>query len=488
MKIFSKSIAIILALMMISSSFVCFAVELNQDAVAAHYGQFKNYLLLGDSAASGYRDEITDNDEQFNEDNHETVYCRVGGSYADIIAKAIVDPDGGKMTALAAPGYRTIEMRYMLEDDYAAECDDEYLFHTSHLYAYEDEYCDECGVYLLPGSEHFRKEFKKSIAEADLITLGIGGNDWGAYLSWVITDLLEAENVADKYIVKAKEILENSSMDMETVEKLVEIAHIAGALPALIDKLPEELNYGFYNFYTNWDIMIQDIYDLNDDVTLMVVGMSDNSIKGKYYDYNGVVGESVIPEGEEPSAMEAQVMSTIVDFIMSVGNKPMIEGAEKFGYTYVDINGATYVESHYDEAGHVFVANKIIEALPDRTVFNKFDDVKPGNKYYSAVEYVVANGIMQGKTETTFGLEEKLTKSELSKIVAALSGEEAEYEGEQSVSEFSFAVKLFGASPKSGIAGWIKSLMFTLKIAFGGIGKDITRGLAAQYIFEYSKF
>ena len=95
---------------------------------------------------------------------------------------------------------------------------------------------------------------------------------------------------------------------------------------------------------------------------------------------------------------------------------------------------------------------------------------------------------MEGKTETTFGLEEKLTKSELSKIVAALSGEEAEYEGEQSVSEFSFAVKLFGASPKSGIAGWIKSLMFTLKIAFGGIGKDITRGLAAQYIFEYGKF
>ena len=64
-------------------------------------------------------------------------------------------------------------------------------------------------------------------------------------------------------------------------------------------------------------------------------------------------------------------MSTIVEFIMGVGNKLLIEGAKKFGYTYVDPNGTTYVESHYDAAGHVFVANKIIEALPNADFYNK---------------------------------------------------------------------------------------------------------------------
>ena len=42
----------------------------------------------------------------------------------------------------------------------------------------------------------------------------------------------------------------------------------------------------------------------------------------------------------------------------------MIEGAEKFGYTYVDTTGTTYVDSHPDAAGHIHIANKIIEALP----------------------------------------------------------------------------------------------------------------------------
>lgn len=41
------------------------------------------------------------------------------------------------------------------------------------------------------GSEEFRAAYKKAIAEADLITLGVGGNDWGAYLGWVISDIFE---------------------------------------------------------------------------------------------------------------------------------------------------------------------------------------------------------------------------------------------------------------------------------------------------------
>ena len=488
MKFFKKSLAVVLALMMLSSTFVCFAAELNQDAVDAHMGQYKNYVLLGDSAASGYRDEMSDNDYAFNAANKHSTYYRVEGGYADIIAKAIVEPAGGTMTALAAPGFRTIEMRYMLEDEYAANCTDEYLFWPSQLYAYDDEYCVECGEFKLPGSEHFRKEFKKSIAEADLITIGIGGNDWGAYLTWVINALLKSENVADKYIAEAQEILEKSTMDMDTVAKLVEVAHLAGALRPLLETLPEALNYGLYNFYTNWDIMIQDIYDLNEEVTLMVVGMSDNSVKGKYYDYNGVVGESVIPEGQEEDATKAAVMKTIVDFIMSVGNKPMIDGVEKFGYTYVDTDGTTYVDSHYDAAGHVFVANKIIEALPSKDFYKKFEDVTTGNKYYKAIEYVVSNGIMQGKTETTFAPDELLTQGELSKAVAAITGVAAVNDSDASVSELTFAVTMFSASAKKGFISWVKSLMLTLKIIFSRIGKDVTRGQAAQYIYEYSKF
>ncbi len=482
-KTIKKTLAVVLAVLMISSSFVCFAAELNQDAVNAHYGQYKNYVLLGDSAASGYRDEMSENDANFNESFNDSVYYRVEGSYADVLANAIIED--GSMTALAAPGFRTIEMRYMLEDDYAAACTDEYLFHTSHLYVYEDEVCDCHNVNLLPGSEHFRDAFKKSISEADLITLGIGGNDWGAYLGWVVTDILESEHVADKYINDMAELLKDGIVDIATLEKAVEIAHLAGALPTLIQRLPEELNYGLSNFYKNWDIMIQDIYDLNPDVTLMVIGMSDNSIKGKHYDYNGVEGEKVSVK-EQPAEI-AGVVSMIIDFIMSVGNGPMIEGEKKFGYTFVDIDGATYVDSHYDADGHVFVANKIIEALPSKEVYGKYDDVTPGHKYYSEIEFCLLNGILTPNSENEFGAEAPLTKGELTNAINAANGNENRSEEGGKATALSLALGLLGVSAKRGFVSFFKAFTLTYKILSSksyNIGASVTKAEAAYYFAQ----
>lgn len=344
-KIFKTSFAFMLVFAIITSTLTCFAIELNQEAVNEHRGQFKNYLLLGDSVASGYRDVMCDEDDAYNKTYQETVYCRVPGSYADVLTKAIIEDD--TMTAFAAPGYRTVEIRYMLEDDFD-EADD-YMFHPAQLNTVGDA-----------GSEEYRTAYKKAVAEADLITLGVGGNDWGAYLGWVVSDIFEKENVADEYTEQLQGIIEGGTMDVETIKSLVEIVHLAGALPELVATLPSALSDGLSNFYKNWDIMIQDIYDLNPDVTLMVLGMSDNSVKGKYYSYNGEEGEPISTD----AVTQSEVVTTIVDFIMTVGNTPMIEGAEKFGYTYVDTAGTTYVESHPDADGHVYIANKIIEALP----------------------------------------------------------------------------------------------------------------------------
>lgn len=344
-KMFKVSLTFMLVFAIITSALTCFAAELNQDAVNEHRGQFENYLLLGDSVASGYRDVMCDEDDAYNKTYQETVYCRVPGSYADVLTKAIIEDD--TMTAFAAPGYRTVEIRYMLEDDFD-EADD-YMFHPAQLNAVGDA-----------GSEEYRTAYKKAVAEADLITLGVGGNDWGAYLGWVVSDIFEKENVADEYAEQLQGIIEGGTMDVETIKSLVEIVHLAGVLPELVATLPSALSDGLSNFYKNWDIMIQDIYDLNPDVTLMVLGMSDNSVKGKYYGYNGEEGEPISTD----AVTQSEVVTTIVDFIMTVGNTPMIEGAEKFGYTYVDTSGTTYVESHPDADGHVYIANKIIEALP----------------------------------------------------------------------------------------------------------------------------
>ncbi len=484
-----KILAVVLTLVMLSGTFTAFAFELNQEAVNAHYDQYKNYVLLGDSVASGYRDEITDNDADFNEDMNDSTYYRYEGSYADVLANAIIADKS--MTALAAPGFRTIEMRYMLEDDFAATCTDPYLFHTSHLYVYEDQICDCHNEPMLPGSKHFRDKFKTSIAEADLITLGIGGNDWGAYLTWVLDDLIEKEAPSDKYAEYAGEIaatIANGNLDMTTVEKLLEIAHYIGILPELIKTLPETLNYGLTNFYKNWDIMIEDIYALNPNVTLMVVSMSDNGIKGKYYDYNGVVGEPVpatVPEGDMGKAV-----NLIVDFIMGVGNGPMIEGARKFGYTYVDTDGATYIDSHPDADGHKFIANKIIEALPDREISTRFDDVTTGNKYYASIEYVVANGIMTGLTDTSFGADEALTSGQLNAAINAITGANGSTSGTAKAKMLEVAMAMLSGGAKKGFVGFFKGIGLMMRVMAENsfnVGAEITRGEAAVYLVDLAK-
>lgn len=465
-KLFKKSIAVLLALMMLSSCFYCFALEVDSNAANEHYGQFKNYVLLGDSVASGYRDEVSDNDEAFNGANQETVYYRVPGSYGDIIAKSIIEDN--TMTAFAAPGFRTIEIRYMLEDDFKDT--DEYMFHPSQLKVVGD-----------PGSQEHRAAFKKAVKEADLITLGVGGNDWGAYLGWVITDVLEEAELSEETTKQIEELLNGANMDADTIEKLLEIANYAGAIPAIIDALPKALEYGLGNFYKNWDIMIGDIYELNPDVTLMVVGMSDNSYKGYYFSYNGVPGEKV-PSDLDGNEAVASVVKIIVDFIMSVGNKPMIDGADKFGYTFVDVNGATYVDSHPDADGHIYIANKVIEALPMKNF--PYTDIRHGQPHYDAVEFVYRKGIMSGTSETTFSPDDSLTNGQLNEALNNINGTHNDISGTSQVKAITFAFSILGCSTGKGFSGFIKTVALAMSVISDcnfAITKSVTRAQAADY-------
>ena len=471
-KTIKKSLAVLLALMMLSCSFSCLAaVELNQEAVKAHYDQYKNYVLLGDSAASGYRDVVTDRDQQFNTETKESSFNRIEGSYADIIADSIIAD--GSMTAMAGPGFRTIEVRYMLEDDYAASCTDEYLFYCSNIYANGDPV------------EKWRPLYQKAVREADLITLGVGGNDWGQYILWYFGETLMRAGAYDEIVEALGKLVDGGvEFNLTTVAKAVEIiATNADAIAEVFAGLPAALEYGLSTFYKNWDIMIEDIYDYNPDVTLMVVGMSDNGVKGNYYDYDGNIGGPVTGSligGADNGA----ISKYIVEAIMTVANTPMIEGAKKFGYTYVDTTGTTYVESHPDAGGHKYIANKIIEALPDRDISTKYDDVKPGHKYFGAVEYVLKNGIMTETSATTFSPDEALTAGQLAAALNAIRGTDKSINMNTKVNVATFAISMIPAGASKGISGLVKGFSLFFKVITDhnyNVTATVTRGEAANY-------
>ena len=372
MKTLKRTLAVILALILVSSSFVCFAAD--SDKV---YHKYDKYVLLGDSIASGYTDFAYRNTE----------FTFAPDSYSDFLAQDL----GAELVPLACPGFRTLEMRYIFEDDYRPN--DKYLFNA---------------IPNTPGwmIELMIPDIRREVSEADIITLGIGGNDWGAYLGWVMTEVQNNNKLPDEFVEELRNYLATASFDDNIIAEIVDIAHKMNALDELVEAIPEAVMYGFGTYKENWDYLIQDIYDLNPDVTLVVVGMYSSK-----YSTTKEAPDVVV----ESEPFKAYVEQMIIDY----ANKTMIESKDKFGYIYVDTAGTIVEVSHPNVAGNRYIADRILEALPDA----RFDltDINASNDNYKAVEYMYLNGLMNGTADKKFNGDATMTKADFSALMSNFS-------------------------------------------------------------------
>ena len=435
MKTLKRTLAVILALLLLSSSFVCFAADSGKV-----YHKYDKYVLLGDSIASGYTDFAYRNTE----------FTFAPNSYSDFLAQDL----GAELVPLACPGFRTLEMRYIFEDDYRPQ--DKYLFNA---------------IPNTPGwmIELMIPDIRREVSEADIITLGIGGNDWGAYLGWVMTEVQDSNKLPDEYIEELRKYLQTATFDDNIIAKIVDLAHKMNALDELIEAIPEAVKYGFGTYMDNWDHLIQDIYDLNPDVTLVVVGMYSSK-----YSTTKEAPDVVI----ESEPFKAYVEQMIIDY----ANKPMIESADKFGYIYVDTEGTIVEVSHPNVAGNRFIADRILEALPDARF--PYTDVSVKDAEYKAVEYMFLNDIMSGTSATTFSPDEVLTKAQLSEALNKINDTYTVTDSTAEVSKLNFAIALVKASAKTDIISLFKTLVFAMKIMVSGFG-NVTRAEAAVKLYEF---
>lgn len=431
-KIVKKALAVLFALTLLSGVFTAFALDSEKE-----YYDYGTYVLLGDSVASGYRD--------FN--YRDTEFKFAPDSYSDFVSKDL----GVELIPMACPGFRTVEMRHVFEDDYVVE--DDYLYAGP----------------ATPGDEIEAKipEIRKAVAEAGLITLGIGGNDWGKYLVWVVTDILEKNELADECVAELREFLKKATLEDDVIDKMVEIADITNALPELLEVVPEAVEYSFTTYLKNWDYMIQDIYDLNPDATLLVIGMYDTSAR---------------LEEDLAESKTAYIKHGIAKLIISTANKPMIESAEKFGYIYVDTTGTLFETNHPTVEGHRHIANRILEELPDARF--PYTDVGIRNPHYKAIEYMYLNGIMSGTGLKSFSPDDSLTKAALSEAMNKINGTGEITDSTDEVSKFDFAVELFRNAEKKDVMSFLKLLKLTIETVFSGSGK-ISRGEAAAKLLQY---
>lgn len=445
-KFMKKALSICLAvLLVVSVSAVCFAAA----PEGKKYYDYNGYVLLGDSIASGWSDV----------EDRETRFVRVENSYGAYLADDLGLTDS--YYPMACIGFRTVEMRYILEEDFQA---DEYLY-----YSIDKEKMDTV----------YAPAMREAIANNDLITLNIGGNDWGSYLGWHVFDIMDDfEETNEEFLTEARAYLETAGVARDTVETLATIASASGCLPTFIKVLPVALNEGLTGYFENWNHMIEDIYALNPDVTLVVIGMFDTSLQA----------ESTADGGLETTISALNIGQTISD----IANIPMAQGAEKYGYIFVEPKNIECEKQHPSAVGHRQIADLILEELPDADF--PYADVQVGSLEYKAIEYMYENSIMPGISETEFGPDKAITKAQLSEAIFNICGkDDIVAESDTTVKRVDMALAVFKASTAvdSGFMGIIKAFSRAFDVLFkGGIigfGAEVTRAEAAQLLYDIAK-
>ena len=438
-KILKSAMAVLLVLTMLAGLSTAMAAS---EKKHLDYG---SYVLLGDSVASGWSDI----------EERDTSFVRVEGSYGAYLA----DDLGVEYHPKACIGFRTHEMRYVFEDDYVG---DDFMF-----YPIDKERVD----LEIPS-------IRKAVSEAGLVTLSVGGNDWGSYLGWnVYVEMDKFQEVNEEFFTKAREYLESNGTATDTVTALIDIASLAGCLPELVQILPGALKKGFENFVANWNYVIEDIYALNPDVTLVVVGMFDTSLQDESMSAMALTNEST----PEARAAKLSIGQLIVDY----ANKPMRENAEKYGYIFIDPIGTLCEKQHPSAAGHRHIADLILAALPDAEF--PYTDVSLASDDYVAVEYMWRNDIIDGITETQFAPDEAITKGAIENAFAVLAGSDAVSTDESDATRLDIIKAVIGA--EGSFTAKLKALGYAISLFVNG-GKfnftaGVTRAEAAEMIYGY---
>ena len=437
-------LAVVLVLAMLSSFGVCFA------AVEKEHLKYGSYVLLGDSIACGWSD-IEEKD---------TSFTRVEGSYGAILADALkVD----EYHPRACIGFRTHEIRYLLEEGYEG---DRFMF-----YSISKDKVDAQKAAII-----------EEVTNADLITLNVGGNDWGSFLGWHVFEILEESGMANaEFFEKASVALEEAGTDLETINKLIDIATYADCMGDFVQVLPKALEEGYTNYVNNWNIMIEDILALNSEATIVVIGMFDTSLQ------DPVTMADDTTEGIQNFATKLEFGQAVVD----LANKTMKDAADKYGYYFVDPVG-TYCElqhpsNHAGASGHRHIAELVLKALPYANF--PYEDVKLGDANYTAIEYMWANDIIPGTEQTVFGVNKILTLGELENAIAALNGEKGTGTSTEPAMRIDIITQLLNGNPNATFMQKIKTFalmipFFVNNFRFNFLG-DVRKGEAAELIYDF---
>ena len=257
-------------------------------ALAAEDDTF-NYVSVGASNTNGYgmRGYITEEElalllsgQVSKDDVNDYGYERKPeGAYPDLIRDHYTEKyNDVKINQLAISSMRVEELRILLDDTYMGDDYSSWRFTGSDGWFLSAE----------PGGlEALRASYKDNIANADLITVDIGWNNFGVYVCNQLVDFMA--NGQYKWTTDLSNIFKTEAeLQAANEAKAIIGNYIKNYVGegAMTNALTDIFAYSILGYIHNFDIVMEKIYELNPDADVVVLGIQ-NLLYGVVVDLNG---------------------------------------------------------------------------------------------------------------------------------------------------------------------------------------------------------
>ena len=202
------------------------------------------------------------------------------GSYPVLIA----DELGYDLEQLAISSMRAEELRILLDDDYYGDS------YSAWRFVGEGKWFD---IAASGGINTLRAEYQAKIAEAELVTVDIGANNFGVYISHQLTSGYAYDNDLS--------LIDPELADLYAAAQAYTRELVAAYAPEYSEALRGEkdlvdtMAYALAGFCVNFDAVMEKIYELNPDAEVVVVSIQ-NLMEGYNIELPGI--EGAIPVGE----------------------------------------------------------------------------------------------------------------------------------------------------------------------------------------------
>ena len=167
----------------------------------------------------------------------------------------------------------------------------------------------------------------------------------------------------------------------------------------------------------------------------------------------------------------------------TISSSPVIQGtgSNKFD-PYTDVTRAQFVTFLYRNAcnEYTFTGSAYDKDPASYTATTKFSDVAADKYYAKAVAWAVDNGIVNGKTDTTFAPDAKITRAEAVTMIYRLQANGASFSSRQNFTDVdtsAYYADAVGYASYAGITNGKTNSTFAPN-------DNVTRGEAAAFIFR----